>query len=367
MSNAISVHIGLNKIDKAVYGTDGALAGCHNDARAMQNIASSLGYKTTVLLDQDATAGNVIKRISDAAKALTSGDIFLLTYAGHGSQITDITSDEADGLDETWVLYDRMLIDDELFALWSDFKAGVRVLVVSDSCHSGTVVRDIYARLLQGDPEFQCGGYRVLDSAITSKVFDNMTSCYEPIKFSMRGDRVSISASVILLSGCQDNQLSGDGSQNGLFTSKLLEVWDGGNFSGDYEKFISSIKKRMPFSQVPNLYRTGVADATFGKQKPFSIDPSPSRSYFDQNVESDRVALTLHIDRAFIESCSEKDLLDFLRTDGAEVMATSYSDWKSTTSRLSNAVSSRGSWEVKCETNTKSGDTKCSGSVSGTF
>lgn len=89
MSNAISLHIGLNKIDSSVYGTDGALAGCHNDARAMQGIASSLGYKTTILLDDKATAGSVVKAISEAAKVLTGGDVFLLTYAGHGSQLNN--------------------------------------------------------------------------------------------------------------------------------------------------------------------------------------------------------------------------------------------------------------------------------------
>jgi hypothetical protein len=32
--------------------------------------------------------------------------------------------------------------------------------------------------------------------------------------------------SVILLSGCQDNQYSQDDEFNGLFTSNLLEVWN---------------------------------------------------------------------------------------------------------------------------------------------
>jgi hypothetical protein len=136
MSQAASLHIGLNKIDASVYGTDGTLSGCQNDARAMQDIAGALGYKTQALLDGDATAGNVVKCVSERAKTLVEGDIFLLSYAGHGSQVKDITSDEDDGLDETWVLYDRMLLDDELYTLWSQFRAGVRILVVSDSCHS---------------------------------------------------------------------------------------------------------------------------------------------------------------------------------------------------------------------------------------
>jgi metacaspase-1 len=34
-----------------------------------------------------------------------------------GGQVNDIHNDEPDGLDETWALYDRELVDDELYAL----------------------------------------------------------------------------------------------------------------------------------------------------------------------------------------------------------------------------------------------------------
>ena len=53
-------------------------------------------------------------------------------------------------MEETWVLYDRQLVDDELYKIWSKFKPGVRILVLSDSCHNGTVTRDIPAFLGNG-------------------------------------------------------------------------------------------------------------------------------------------------------------------------------------------------------------------------
>lgn len=258
-----------------------------------------------------------------------------------------------------------MLIDDELFTLWSQFAAGVRIVVVSDSCHSGTVVRAMYERLMPGD-----GGhtdpYRLLDPVVAQEVFEKMTSCYEPIKWGMRGDRVSVSASVILLSGCQDNQLSGDGPGNGLFTSKLLEVWNNGKFSGTYSDFMTAIRKKMPFSQTPNLYKTGAANSSFDAQKPFSKE-SPRFIPEGGNGQSDNLTFTLNIDRSFVESMSDNDLTAFLRTSGADTLVASYHDWKEATSRLSSAIATRGSWEVKCETNTKTGETKCSGSIGGSF
>ncbi len=54
-------------------------------------------------------------------------------------------------MDETWVCYDRQLVDDELYELWGKFKSGVRILALSDSCHSGTVTRKI-PNLVSGGP-----------------------------------------------------------------------------------------------------------------------------------------------------------------------------------------------------------------------
>src|SRR5687768_3641420 len=141
MARGISLHIGVNQIDPAHYGTSGNLRGCENDARSMQSIAATYGYDSTMLLTRQATAGNVLRELSRAAERLAPGDTLMLTYAGHGSQVRDLTSDEADQMDETWCLYDRMLLDDELHEYWGLLNPGVRVILVSDSCHSGTMLR----------------------------------------------------------------------------------------------------------------------------------------------------------------------------------------------------------------------------------
>ena len=42
------------------------------------------------------------------------------------------------------MLYDRMLLDDELEQAFATFQAGVNIVLLSDSCHSGTVFRSMF-------------------------------------------------------------------------------------------------------------------------------------------------------------------------------------------------------------------------------
>ena len=145
-----ALHIGLNHVDPDHYqGWDGELQGCQNDARDLQAIADGAGFDTTLPDDEQASAeAGARPRSPRPPSALASGDVFLLTYSGHGSQVPDKNGDEnEDGYDETWVLYDRQLVDDELYTLWSKFAPGVRIVVLSDSCHSGTAIRETFAAI----------------------------------------------------------------------------------------------------------------------------------------------------------------------------------------------------------------------------
>jgi hypothetical protein len=81
----------------------------------------------------------------------------------------------------------------------------------------------------------------------------------------------SVKASVLLISGCQDNQLSLDGPFNGLFTANLLQVWNQGKFKGGYRAFHRAIGDRMPPTQSPNYFTVGAANRTFERQRPFTI------------------------------------------------------------------------------------------------
>lgn len=272
MAVGISLHIGLNFVDPDHYeGWDGELAACEFDAKDMLALAKKQKITTnTLLLTEEATAAHVTLAIQSAAKKLKKGDLFFLTYSGHGGQVHDTNGDEdqtdKERMDETWVLYDRQLVDDELYDLWRLFKPGVRIVVLSDSCHSGTVVRVI--------PDFISGGPRVraMPHSVGKRVEKQHAQLYRGIQQAHpAAEKATVKASILQISGCMDNQLSRDGDRNGLFTGTMLKVWNKGKFAGNYRKFRDTIVSKMPDHQTPNYYFVGAANKTFEAEKPFSL------------------------------------------------------------------------------------------------
>jgi hypothetical protein len=291
-TKSMSVHIGLNGVSAAHYGGwSGELQACEFDANDMAAIAKSAGMKSTVLLTKKATRAKALAAVRSAAKQLKSGDMLFLTYSGHGGQIPDVTGEEVDKLDETWCLYDGELIDDELYLELSRFAAGVRVLVLSDSCHSGTVTRAMPPR----PGERPAGRSKMMPPSVAMRTYRDHQAFYDKLQKDVAAEsgkaaesdpdsalaHVAVSprltaiakdckASVILISGCQDNQTSMDGDHNGAFTEQLLQVWNHGKYHGTYTRFHAAIKAKMPSTQSPNFFTLGPA-AKFAREQPFSV------------------------------------------------------------------------------------------------
>ncbi len=272
-----SLHIGLNSVDPAAYGGwSGDLAACEFDARDLKEICAAAGLKTRSLLTARATSKAVLGALDRAAAALHEGDLFVVTYAGHGGQMPDEDGDEKDHRDETWVLYDRQVLDDELFARWAAFAPGVRIVVVSDSCHSGSVVR---AQLEAGGGAASAdaltsvfSGGRFMPASVNDRDNAARRSVYDQVRVSAPGeDSTALAARVLLLSGCQDNQTSSDGEHNGLFTGTLRTVWKDGAFRGGYRTLLTRIKAQMPPWQTPNYLALNDAAGAFKAERPFTV------------------------------------------------------------------------------------------------
>jgi hypothetical protein len=288
---ALSLHLGLNAVSGPAYGGwTGPLAACEFDAIDMAAIAKLKGMKSNVLLTKQATRAALLAGMRNAAKTLKSGDFFFLTYSGHGGQVPDVTGEEADKQDETWCLYDGQLIDDELYFELSRFATGVRILVLSDSCHSGTVTREAPPL---NDP-LRNQRPKLMPAAVARRAYSEHKAFYDKLQRDVAAAaggkavdpdaalaQVAISGRlsaivkrfgprVLLISGCQDNQTSMDGEHNGAFTEQLLKVWNHGAFDGNYASFHARIRARMPASQSPNLFTLG-AVGRFLTQQPFTV------------------------------------------------------------------------------------------------
>lgn len=254
--NGYSLHIGLNKVNPNFYGGwDGRLAGCINDANDMQNLAKNSGFVVhNQLIDGAATLQAISTNIADLASKAKYGDTVLITYSGHGGSIEDDNADEPDKKDETWVLFDGQMIDDQLYLLLKNFVHGVKIVVISDSCHSGSITRSGY-------------GDRSIQQYAAGANYAIQRPQLALARALKRASKDPFNATVLLLSGCADNQYSMDGKKNGLFTEKLLA-----NYRKDlsWKNLHSAILRDMPSTQSPKLFVYGSESESIINEKAFS-------------------------------------------------------------------------------------------------
>lgn len=248
MPKGLSLHIGVNKRDFDISIKD-HLSSPENNAKAMAGIAKAEGYSTfDLMLTEEATKENLATKLNEIINLLEPGDTFFLSFAGHGGQQEDMPEDgydEEDFLDEYWRLYDGRVIDDEIKGKLREIKEGVRVIVVSASCHSGSIIKNY----------------------ITQKKETHKRSAY----FSVFTDP-RVKASVLLISSCEDHQFSADGDFYSPFTKLLLKHWNEGKFEGNYADFVFKILyDTSDFTQRPHLTIMGKNCEELLNEKPFKL------------------------------------------------------------------------------------------------
>jgi hypothetical protein len=121
---------------------------------------------------------------------------------------------------------------------------------------------------------------RAMPLAVSSRVARRQRDFYRDVAAKVsaawggpatREMALPVSASVRLISACQDNQVALDGLTNGLFTGRMLETWGAGAFQGDYGAFHRAVLDKMPPSQTPNHYQVGQPSPSFDAQRPYDI------------------------------------------------------------------------------------------------
>ncbi|MCA9103592.1 MAG: caspase family protein [Planctomycetales bacterium] len=315
--------VGLKRVDAAQYhGWTGEAGcwGCELDVENIERILQSRSFDVKKLLTAKAKADAVLEGLREAARRLKSGDTFVFYFSGHGGQKPDENGDEFDGQDETLVAYDREIIDDELNTIWMRFNEGVRIVMLSDSCNSGTNYRNI-RDVVVGTP-------------------------WKPIEEEAAD---TMRAQMIHMGGCRDGWSLSGYQGGGAFTQALCKVWDGGAFFGNYPEFYQQIRSRVTSSQIPQYNEYGAVCDAFRNEKPFTPGSRSGRSA-GGDIVNVRCVLEL----------PGGHLRDIKSAIAADVVRCLYD-------AIDDACSQRaGSASVSC-TGSSSGDFGCTGTVTINF
>lgn len=204
------------------------------DAR---NFAATLQRLFAVPADQVRVLENAYKRDFAAGmewlrQSAQADDLVLIFFSGHGTTIEDDDGDEADGLDEAYVMYDvqgstypsaQQVVRDDEFAAWVDRLPTDRVIAFIDACHSGGMRKSLTNARTKffvggelGQPPRE-GGWRrktmtLLRKDLAGGVDGNL---------SLTGAQSAVKG--LMYAAAQENEYALEVADGGLFVTRLLQ------------------------------------------------------------------------------------------------------------------------------------------------
>jgi hypothetical protein len=217
-----------------------------NDANSWEALLrDQYGFKTTKLLDDQATYNNVVREMTKIVERSNPGSHVVITFSGHGTNVQDTSGDEEDGRDEALCLYDKVLIDDQLKAILGKMQKGCYLTFISDSCHSGTVTRSFLTAMNDENaprprylpPSDDGEAFTIAPSSVTKKIYNPESDMGE-----------------VLITGCQSTEYSYDarigGRFQGAMTANATEILKK-NPDISYSEFYRLLRERLPSKQYP--------------------------------------------------------------------------------------------------------------------
>jgi hypothetical protein len=262
--------IGINRY--RIPGAD--LRGCVNDVDNLRGILTQrygfAGRDVAVLTDFAATT----KAMQAATRALVSGaragDVLLLHYSGHGSNVPDKNGDEADYRDEilcpTDLDWKKPLHDDWLRRAFNRLRPGVSLTVIMDCCHSGSNTRVLLPRDAPSIPRYLPNPWDIMAEESGRKLRGAARGGLRVSRPAARRKRDTVNVDIpeLLITGCRDTQTSADaylgGSYNGALTYSLVETLKAADDTLTYRHLHDGVTKRLKqgnFDQVPQLEGRG--------------------------------------------------------------------------------------------------------------
>ncbi|MGE0885502.1 MAG: caspase family protein [Blastocatellales bacterium] len=182
------------------------------------------------------------------------GDRVFFYYSGHGSYLPDDDRDETDDKwDETIVPYDvgekgLGMIRDDQFAKWIADLAGRRIVMIFDSCHSGTISRG-------GPAPVNSARYILPDDELLAPRMRNLVEVSDGLINDK--NRISSQSDVVVISAAGARQTAHSMLENnqwrGGLTKCLLESYgNGAPKLGDLEASINARIKQLQSTKRPN-------------------------------------------------------------------------------------------------------------------
>jgi hypothetical protein len=231
-------------------GTDSDLAGCVNDAHDWSALLRERGFAVRQLFDAQATKAAMLAAMGELIDAARSGESIVITYSGHGTWVPDDSGDEPDGRDEALCPHDigdgQALIDDELAVLFGRRAAGVRILLISDSCHSGSVIR---GRDRDVDPDQPRARF------LPPTVWLGEAAAQADTARAWSFGGFSRLGGDLLLAGCRDTEYSWDtrfgGRPNGAFTHYAIKTFHRLPPGASYQQWFRAIGEHLPSTSLP--------------------------------------------------------------------------------------------------------------------
>jgi len=235
-------------------GTSAELRGCVNDAMDWAELLRRNGYVVDVLVE--ATKKAVLDHLRGLVSKAGFGDRIVFQYSGHGTWVPDRDGDEADGRDEALVMaglsYADLIIDDELQQVFSALRYGTSALILSDSCHSGTVSRFVdVPRTVELDK-----------TRFISPVDLDTSLSFERVLELEQLPANAPRRTASLISGAADQEYSYDasfnGRPNGAFSRVAIDAFTSGISLNSWWKAIREGLPSERYPQSPQLTASSV-------------------------------------------------------------------------------------------------------------
>lgn len=202
---------------------------CIADAELRHDFFVRLGFDE-VTTDENSTKKEIINSLEYMMTAAEPGDVVVWSHSGHGTQHYDSSGDEEDYYDEAIVCSDgQLLLDDEIREAISWAEEGVHIVVLLDTCFSGTGTRKARADL--GKRRYIPPKTPIPPNAKLRHRFLSEESMVE-----------------ILITGCGDDEYSYEGADYGVFTKTSDETYEWGI---TYQEWWERIRKILPSTQFP--------------------------------------------------------------------------------------------------------------------